>query len=717
MSSAPIQFGSADLTICDHEPIHIPGSIQPHGVLLVIDRRRLKVEQTAGDTRLLLGLTPEALIGRDLSTLLDAEAYAAACARLASPVSRVAPTLRLGVNLRGGKLPVDLTLSADAHTALLEIEPVRHAPPGDGDPIAHLKRLLSSLADTSTVEQCCMAAATAMRAATGFDRAMVYRFEADESGVVIAEDREPGLAPLLGLHYPASDIPRQAREMYLRTWLRAIPDVHYLPAPLQPSWNQRLSGPIDMRDCGLRSVSPLHLEYLRNMGVAASLAMSVICGGRLWGMLILHHNTPRFVATAMRVACETFAQVLSLQIDAKTSLEQAGLRLSARHRRELVVSRLANAADIGAELASRELLRYVDATGIAVFTDGQLHCFGFVPSNDDLTLLMNWLDQVNLPLFATDSLAAVYPPAAPFKDLACGLLAIALTRKSREYVLWFRSEYEATVRWAGDPAKPVIAGEDGARLTPRSSFEEWRLVHRLHSRAWSQIDRESADALRVVLLENVLMAADRALHTRETALRRQNLLLAELDHRVRNALGKVEALVVKSAATAVSVQSFATTLRHRIQAMTQTHTLLAEGKWIGTSLRNLLEFDLMPSTSEQRQRIAISGDDLFISPFEALALGTVLHEMLTNTLKHGALTTALGAVSIHCGIDESSERIVIRWEESGGPELRAKIEPSTGIGLITRTLEDELHGSVAFDFARSGLRCEMRLPVGDASLR
>lgn len=717
MSSDSVAFGAADLSNCDREPIHIPGSVQPHGGLLVVDRRGLKVEQTAGDTTLLLGIDADVLIGADLSTLFDAETYAFLIARLASPVVRMAPALRLGVSCGSGRPPLDLTLSADADTALLEVEPARRAPTHSGDPIEQLKQLLASLVDTSTVLECCTAAAAALRAATGFERAMVYRFMADESGVVVAEDREPELRPFLGLHYPASDIPQQARAMYLHNWLRAIPDVHYVPATLQPVQNPRTGGPIDMSDCSLRSVSPIHLEYLRNMGVAASLALSVVCDRRLWGMLILHHSTPRVVAADLRVACESFAQVFSLQIEARTALEQSALRIDARTIRESVVSRLANAADFGAELASRELLTYVNATGIAVFTAGRFHCFGFVPEEVDLALLMNWLDSVERPVFATDRLAEVYPDAAHYKDVVCGLLAIALNRTSREYVVWFRAEYESTVRWAGDPSKPVVVDKHGMRLTPRGSFEEWCVINRMHSKAWSAVDLEAADALRVVLLESVLKAVDRSLREREKSLRRQNLLLAELDHRVRNALGTIEALVVKAGATEGSVHSFSTTLRHRILAMTQTHTLLAEGKWVGTSLRNLLNADLAPLTSEQWQRIAISGEDLFLSPLEALALSMVLHEMMTNTLKHGALTVAQGAVSIHWGIDANSERIVLRWEETGGPELAGAKLPLIGMNLIARTIEDELHGTAEFDFAPAGLRCEIRLPTGDPALR
>jgi light-regulated signal transduction histidine kinase (bacteriophytochrome) len=717
LTADPLVFGNADLTNCDLEPIHIPGSIQPHGVLLVVDRQDLSIEQSAGNTKLLLGVDPEGLIGLLLPALLDRDTLAFAVAHLVAPLVHIAPVVRLGVVLRSSAIAQDLTLSADGRTVLLEFEPARRAASTAGDPIAQLKTLLSSLADTATVEECCKAAAVALRTATAFDRAMVYRFEPDETGVVIAEDLEPGMEPYLGLHYPASDVPQQAREMYKRNWLRAIPDVHYLPASLRPPQNPRSGGPIDMSNCGLRSVSPIHLEYLRNMGTAATLVTSVICNGRLWGLLVLHHQTPHYVASDMRVACETFAQVFSLQIEAKALLDLSTKRIAARGIREAVVSRLSGSADIAQELASRDLLEYVDATGIAVFVSGRLCTAGFVPAAADLTLLMQWLDRVNRPAFSTDCLQEEYPAAAAYADRVSGLLAVSIARNSRDYVLWFRAEYETTVRWAGDPTKPVVVGDHGWRLTPRGSFAEWLGLKRMHSVPWSEVELEAADALRINLLENALKAADRSLLDRERAYQRLNLLLSELDHRVRTALGKIEVMVTEAGKTTVSMHSFTTALRHRIQAMTQAHTLLAEGKWVGTSLRTLIEEDVAPATPGQKKRIFISGDDLFLSPLETLALSMVLHELLTNALKHGALSAEQGRVAVDWDMDIAKDGLRIHWRETGGPKLQPAVTSGTGIDLITQTIEHDLRGRVDFAFAPEGLNCTLRLPVGDPSLR
>jgi light-regulated signal transduction histidine kinase (bacteriophytochrome) len=547
MNGEAVRFGEADLTTCDREPIHIPGSIQPHGALLVFDRESLEVEQVAGDTRLLLGVDAEKIPGTPISKLLEFEAEAFVNTRLAAGPAFIAPIMRLGVRTRGGSLPLDLALHAIDRTAILELEPARRTMTGAGDPIAQLKALLGAVQHTASVEECCAAAAVAMRAATGFDRAMVYRFLPDGSGVIQSEDASPGLESFLGLHYPASDIPRQARELYRRNWLRAIPDIDYVPAPLYPPVNRRTRSPIDMSHCDLRSVSPIHLEYLRNMGVRASLSASLICRDELWGMLVLHHSSPRHVSADLRVACETFAQILSLHVETKTQAETAALRIEARKAREQIVERLSGASDIGATLASDSLLRYLGATGGAVYLEGELHVVGVTPSEAEILALVQWLNEISQPLFATEHLSSLYAPAAAFTACASGLVAVGVSRLPRDYVLWFRREIGRTVRWAGDPSKPIKVDRHGARLTPRGSFAEWLEVSRMRSAPWSVVDLEAAEGLRAALIEALLKSLDLA--RRERLFEATRAMASELERRVAERTEQLRALASDLEAT------------------------------------------------------------------------------------------------------------------------------------------------------------------------
>jgi len=541
MGDSAVRFGEADLTTCDREPIHIPGSIQPHGVLLVVDRKGLIIEQLAGDASSLIGADPERILGQPLSKVLDSDTAAFVAERLGAPSAFVAPIMQLGASSCGGTLRLDLTVHAMDRTVFIELEPARRAAGRSDDPIARLKTLVSAVRLTASVEECCAAAAVAMRAATGFDRAMVYRFLPDESGVVAAEDAVAGLESFLGLHYPASDIPKQARELYRRNWLRAIPNIDYVAAPLQPAVNPRTRSPIDMSYCDLRSVSPIHLEYLRNMGVCASLSASIVFKDQLWGMLVLHHYSPRHAPADVRVACETFAQILSLQIEAKEQAETSVLKVETRRARQELVSNLNGAGDIGAVLAGWDLRRYVGATGAAVYLDGHLHRVGDTPPAEAVLALVQWLNGTNRPLFATDYLSSEYLPAAGFSAIASGLLSVSLSRVPRDYVLWFRPEIGRTVRWAGDPSKPTKVDRHGVRLTPRGSFAEWLEVTRMHSTPWSETDLEAAEALRVVLLESVLKSVDLA--RRERDIEATRAMTEELEKRVAQRTEQLRALL------------------------------------------------------------------------------------------------------------------------------------------------------------------------------
>lgn len=499
-----------------------------------MDRTTLRIEQIAGDTCRLLALSPEQLIDQPIDTLLEGEVEAFVSSRLAAVSENVAPTMRLHVNAKAGAQPLDITVHALGRTAVLELEPARRDSFGDSatsnDPIARLKHLLSTVQMTASVEECCAAAAAALRKATAFDRAMVYRFLPDDSGEVVAEDARDDLESFLGLHYPATDIPKQARELYTRNWLRTIPDINYSPAPLNPPLNPRTGNTIDMSHCALRSVSPIHVEYLRNMGVCASLSASIVCQEKLWGMLVLHHYSPHHVAADVRMACETFAQVFSLHVDAKAQSEISALRLGAQREREELTGRLAGAKDIGAVIAAWDLLPYVGATGGAIQLEGKMHLVGVTPAPNEVTRLIGWLNKMNRPMYATEKLSADYPNAEDFSAIASGLLAVGLSREPRDYVLWFRPEIGRTVRWAGNPAKQMKVDRHGARLTPRGSFAEWLEVTRMQSASWSSVQLEAAEALRIVLLENVLKSIDRARHEHELAASRA--MAQELERRV-----------------------------------------------------------------------------------------------------------------------------------------------------------------------------------------
>jgi two-component system, chemotaxis family, sensor kinase Cph1 len=715
VSCTEVRFGEADLTTCDREPIHIPGSIQPHGVLLVIERNSRVVEQVAGDILKYLGRVAADALGQPVDGLLDDDACDFVRAQLEVSASFVAPVVRLGVRARAPPATFDLTLHAVDQTAMLEFEPSNRTLTLAGDPIAQLKTLLSAIQRTTTLDECCKAAAVSMRSASGFDRAMVYQFLPDDSGVVVAESAAVGLGSFLGLHYPASDIPKQARELYRRNWLRGIADIDYVPAPLFPATNPRTRRAIDMSHCGLRSVSPIHLEYLRNMGVRASLSASIICQDKLWGMLVLHHYAPRHLSADIRVACETFAQILSLHVETRVQAEITQLRASSRRILDGLVTALTDTADIGHTLACADLLSYVGAAGAVVYYEGKLHPIGDTPAAGDVLAVVDWLNSVNRPLFATHHLTASYAPGADIAANASGLLAVGLSRVPRDYVLWFRPEIGRTVRWAGEPGKTFKVDQHGERLTPRGSFAEWLEVTKQQSAPWTAVDLEAAEALRVVFLETVLKEVDLA--RRERAFESTRLAAQELESRVRERTEQLRSLAaeleaaednerrqiardlhddlgqtlaaaqirlaalcnddsgeVRARASEVgalidrannAVRSLAAQLA---PAVLHELGLLAALEWLGEEIQR--SFGLKVSVIDDGEAKPLSQEARSI-------LYRAVRELLINVAKHAQTDSA----AVEC--DKAQDQIVIRVSDSGiGYNLHAN-RAGRGLGLIS----------------------------------
>lgn len=733
MSAAEVRFGEADLTTCDREPIHIPGSIQPHGVLLIVGRHSHRVEQVAGDSRRLLGRTLASLLDESISSLLDDDASDFIRTQMSAPTSFVAPIVRLGVRTRNPVITLDLTLHAVDGTAMLELEESNRTMTLAGDPIAQLKTLVSAVQRTTTLEECCTAAALTMRSATGFDRAMVYQFLPDDSGVVVAESAAAGLDSFLGLHYPASDIPKQARELYRRNWLRTIGNIEYVPAPLCPQANPRTRQPIDMSHCGLRSVSPIHLQYLRNMGVRASLSASIICQDELWGMLVLHHYSPRCLSADIRVACETFAQILSLHVETRLQAKSARLRARSRHILDKLVTDLTDTADIGGTLACGDLLSYVSAAGAAVYFEGRLHPVGDTPAPHEMLAIVDWLNSVNRPLFATHHLAESYPAGARIVANASGLLTIGLSRVPRDYVLWFRPEIGRTVRWAGQPVKTVTSDQQGERLSPRGSFAEWLEVTRQQSAPWRDVDLEAAEALRVVFLETVLKGVDLA--RRERAFESTRLAAQELEHRVHERTEQLRSLAAQLEAagdnerrqiardlhddlgqTLAAAQIRLAALRNdgsgevRAKAnevgelIDRAHSavrslaaqlapavlhelgLLAALEWLGEEIE---------TTFKLKVSVIDDGEPKPLSQEARSILYRAVRELLINVAKHAQTDSAV----VEC--DTVQDRIVIRVSDSGvGYDVATDARPR-GVGLISvRERLSNIGGATAVSSAR-----------------
>ncbi|MFP2930119.1 ATP-binding protein [Pyxidicoccus sp. 3LG] len=531
-----------DVTQCDAEPIHIPGSIQPHGMLLVLREPELTILQASANTSSFLGLEARALLGSRLEGLLDE----ASLQQLREALRTERPEDDNPLALVIGARAFDGIVHRHLGATFLELEP---APPpersGAALPPLHsaLRGALARLQSSDSLGGLCQAAALEVRQLTGFERVLVYRFDEDGHGEVVAEEKPDGFDTYLGLHYPASDIPRQARELYLRNWLRAIPDRDYSPVPLLPSRRPDLDTPLDLSFAVLRSVSPVHLEYLRNLGVRASMSISLVQEGRLWGLISCsHHSSPRHLPYEVRSACELVGRVLSQQIGAVATREEQQLRARVRAlEAELEEAlRAAPGEDTLAGLLRRPdaLLALVGASGVAVVTREACHTAGDVPTPEALQGLVTWLREQPLrDVFSTRALSRLYPPAEAFQDVGSGLLALCLPKPVPEYVLWFRPEVVRTVSWGGNPEKPVERDGDAQRLHPRRSFALWKEEVWGTCLPWTPAALDGVADLRRHALELDLA---RQVVREQEAVRARDDLVAVVSHDLKNPLGVIQ---------------------------------------------------------------------------------------------------------------------------------------------------------------------------------
>ncbi len=531
MSVEPVAFGRATESDCDREQIHIPGSVQPHGCLLALVPGDLRVLHAGGDTLTLLGAPPEKLLGQAFSARAGPNMSAAIHAAAAG-----GPQVRRLIAFESGEgAPLEGAVHTSGGLILLELEPPSLFAEEPADLLGLVQDLVQRIQIAESTQTLCQAVTEGVRTVCGFDRVMVYRFLQDGSGAVTAETHADSMEPYLGLRYPASDIPAQARELYVRNRIRLIADARYTPAPLLASKDAPAGQPLDLSLSVLRSVSPIHLEYLANMGVAASMSLSIVIDGKLWGLIACHHRTPRFVSPKMRTALELFSQIISFQIETKSAAEDYAVRLRSKVIQEHLVKELTHERDLvgGLDRTKQNLLEYIPASGLALWIDGAFSAVGVTPPEEEVRALVAWLNaSVTDGVFYTEKLAAHYPRAEKFAAVASGILALSVSRSPRDYLIWFRPELVQVVRWAGDPNKAVTSGKEGQRLSPRSSFADWQELVRLQSEPWSSVDIKTSQSLRVSLLEIVLEHVDQLARERERARIQQEALLAELDLRI-----------------------------------------------------------------------------------------------------------------------------------------------------------------------------------------
>ena len=698
-----------DLTNCDREPIHLLGAIQPIGFLVSVSTDWL-ISRVSANINEFFDVVIGDIIGQPSTALFSPDAIHSMRNRLALLRGADAIERLFRCSLIEGGRPFDIALHNSGSNVIIEGEPSTEQ--NYGDATGTVRGMIARLDQAPDLDRFYSEGARQVRALTGFDRVMLYKFDDDGSGHVVAESAKSGVGSFLGLHYPATDIPAQARELYKRSLLRVITDIDAVPVPIVPAFAEA-KRPLDLSLSVLRSVSPIHIEYLRNMGVRASMSISLIVEGELWGLIACHHYSPRCPSFERRSVAELFSQMFAMHIETRERKRVVEYERRARDISDQLLGAVASDETLlkDPNWLSDILTSAIPADGVGVWINGNYAFAGQTPDTRAFAQIIKALNGVAAgKVFATDHIADLVADAAEFASQTAGMLAIPISRSPRDYVILFRREMIHSVCWAGDPQKPIEFGPNGPRLHPRESFAEWKQLVEGKSQKFDPSELRVAETLRATLIEVVLRLSDEASVEREAATERQELLIAELNHRVRNILSLIRGLIRQSKPSSeTSIEDFVRIIDQRVHALARAHNQITDDQWGPAPLRSLIDAEVAAFMRDKQDRVHAEGDPVLLKPQAYSTMALVIHELVTNSSKYGSLSAA-GHVNISWTRDNHGS-LAIDWTEVGGPVVEQPTRRGFGTTIITHSLPYDLGGTTDVEYAPEGLRVRMVIPA------
>jgi len=731
MVSNPDVAMAIDLTDCDREPIHIPGSIQPHGLILIVDAATRRVIAGAGALEPAFGDT---WLDASIDDLVwpdgGAPSFDAATPGVIGTGAAAGPGMDAGagaIDTAAGRFDIAVHRSGDR--VIVELEAA-------GDPLTAgaslhwLETTAGAFERAVDVAALCRRAAVAFRALTGFDRVMIYRFLDDDAGRVVAEDSDPAIGSFLNHHFPATDIPKQARALYIRNRTRAIPDIGYTPQPIRPAAYRDT----DLSDVATRSVSPIHIQYLHNMGVGASASISIVKDGQLWGLVACHHREPRLMPREIRLTASTLAGIFARQVRAKEDANAYRERLRLSSAADAILPIITGARGLRAEVrdGSAALMAMLDGDGLVFAHGNDIDGYGHCPDPRDLREIVRWLRRrPTLEPFATSSLVTQFDDADDMTASASGLLAIPLGDDGA-MLLWLRAEQVQTVEWAGNPHKAAAGGES-APLTPRASFASWTQTVRGESRGWTLEEIEAAHKLRRTIdeasrrqrIDELNDRLTRSLADKDALLAQKDLLMKEVDHRVQNSLQLVSAFLSMQARAAGpgEVAASLAEAQSRLSAVALVHRRLyrddqIESIDLSRYLGDLID-DLRGSLGDGwGSRMNVDLAPVLVPTDRAVSVGLVLAELVINATKY-AYAGEVGPIDICLDQHRRRFRLIVADQGRGvvpgaAPTGAGGGTRSGGFGSRMMTaVVDRLDGEIELTDNQPGTRAILTAPVGD----
>lgn len=700
---------SIDLTSCDREAIHMLGRVQSSGALLAVSPDWL-VNHASVNLKTIIGIEAEEAIRTPISEIFPAEALHEIRGRTQLLATSDSVERLFGIRLTSDQQLFDVAVHLSGRSFIIEIE--KRIASRRTDHMSYVKPMIERIGTATTSQDLCDRAARQLRALSGFDRIMVYKFGEDGSGTVISESLTGQRESFKGLRYPASDIPKQARELYKRSLFRLISDVSDYGVEIIPALNPE-GLPLDLSLSVTRAVSPVHLEYLTNMGVGASMSISILKRGKLWGLFACHNDTPKTLPFTVRSAAELFGQLFAFLLDQREGDEERAAQARAQILHDQLMSQLAEGLSISDSLdvVLDGVKSVIDFDGAIGWIDGKFSSLGCTPTREEFIGLAKFLKTTAAGrIFHTKNLISTFPEAIDFADRTAGIMAIPVSRSPRDFIILCRREVANSVTWAGNPDKPVTVGQAGERLSPRKSFEAWQEVVRHTSSPWFESELAAAESLRITLLEVVLQMSDTMLKERARAQESQEILIAELNHRVRNILNLIKGLISQSKDDKLSIAEFTDIVGGRVHALARAHDQITKENWSPASAYELIETEAKAYLNAKSSRLKITGPDALITPAAFTTLSLVMHELMTNSMKYGALCDSRGNVAVDFTEREDGS-LQINWREKGGPPIQSPpTRKGFGTTIIERSIPFELKGEAKISYKVSGVEAVFVIP-------
>lgn len=682
---------------CASEPVHIPGHIQPFACVLAADMRTRDIQYVSENSVAFLGHTPSELLGENFTQRFGSEIWHAIANAAAGTDSAKHITFVGRFELHGKNLDISVYQSGDCF--VLEIENTQE---NSSLSSAHALKMLSFLTkqlhSRDTPKELITVAARLMQFLTEYDRVVIYNFDPDFNSEIIAESTERDMEPLLGLRFPSDDIPPQVRDIMSRVPMRMIGDIAKPMSPMLAISKQ--SQPLDMTLGYARGVSPVHVQYIENMGLRATLALSIMVNGTLWGVISFNHRTPKVPERTIRDLLLNFLEVLNLKLETLINKERLKLIAHVDTFTEKVLTDLDDDKSMQEALpeVAKTVLNVMSARGFAWVTSEKSTTFGQTPNPQLFEVLSDSFDPNFDKIQTFECLRDSFPTFADELNGCAG--AIVVSVKPGLMICIFRETVTQSISWAGNPEKQIDLQSGIKRLAPRASFSIYLEEKRNHCAPWKNEDLQTAKQI-----WSMLNAAERRV-LMNTLNRQQNLMIHELNHRVRNILSLVKS-VSRQARRHNDPQATDTeSLEARIQALATAHDLASASVSSALNIKDMIASELKPFNLGSQYNL--SGDDHFIRAKIVPIFSLIIHELATNATKHGALSCDAGYIEI--SLSSSHDGLKVIWQERNGPLVEDPKYMGFGSILIEEAVPYELGGTANLTFDSAGVRAEITLP-------